>query len=66
MTYLVELNHIRVSDFFQYFDLSGDPIYVLPVLDPRLFQNLDRHALLGQNVLGHLHLAERSLTQRLS
>ena len=63
---LVQLNHIWMSDFLEYFDLSRDAIYVFPVFNACLFKYFNRHVFLCQDVLCHLDLAESALAQTLA
>ena len=62
ITYLIELNDIRMSNFLQYFDFSRDAIDVFSVLDASFLKDLNGDTFFSQNVLGHLHFAKRALS----
>ena len=64
LTYFVELDDVWVANFFENFDFSRNPVDVFSVFDSSFFEDFDRDALFGQNVLSHLHLAERAFPQR--
>ena len=53
-----------MTNFLEYFDFARDAINVFSVSDASFFQNFDGYVFLGQDVLGHLHLAEGALTER--
>ena len=65
-TYLVKLDHVRVSNFLEYFYLARDPVNVLPILDSCLFEDLDGNVLFRENVLRHLDFAEGALAKGLA
>ena len=43
VTYLVQLNNVRMSHFLQNFDLPGNPLNVLLIVDLLLLKHFDSH-----------------------
>lgn len=43
VTYLVQLDNVRMSHFLQNFNLPGNPLYVLLIVDLLLFKDFYSH-----------------------
>lgn len=64
--YLIKLNHIRVSDLLEDFDLPRDSFDVLLIINLVFLQNLDGYFLTCERMLAQLDLSESSLAQMLA
>lgn len=60
---LVQLDHVRVSNLLEDFDLTRDACNVFTILDPSFLQDFDRYLFLRQNMLSHFNFSESSLAK---
>ena len=63
LTYLIQLNHVRMSDFLENVDLSCDPLNVTLVFDSVFLKDLDGYFLLGSDADAQFDLAKGTFTQ---
>ena len=65
-TYLVELNHVWMSDFLENVDLSRHPLHIALVLDSVLLQNLDCDLFTSYCMRANSYFAKCSRSERSS
>ena len=64
MTYLIQLNHVRMSDFLENVDLSCDPLNVTFVFDSVFLKNLDGYFFSSDRVSADPYFSEGTRTKR--
>ena len=64
MTYLIQLNHVRMSDFLENVDLSCDPLNVTLVFDSVFLKNLDGYFFSSDRVSADPYFTEGTRTKR--
>ena len=64
MAYLIELDHIRMSNFLQNVNLSCHSLYITLVFDSVLFQNFDSNFFACDRVRTNSYFSEGSGSKR--